>query len=117
MRDRDRNRDREARVYPSLPRTVVHLALLCRYSELLCSVEFWEAIPTENILIFQEDSMICSKSQRSLLDFLEYDYIGAPWPTGRVGNGTPPPFLPFRSISTGTAQYTCIQTRTDPPYG
>lgn len=39
----------------------------------------WENLdPWEHILIFQSDSMICSNSARSVEDFFEYDFIGAP---------------------------------------
>lgn len=36
--------------------------------------------PAEHLLIFQTDSMLCSRSQQSLNDWLEYDWVGAPWP-------------------------------------
>ncbi|NDE14269.1 hypothetical protein EBZ80_04990 [bacterium] len=60
------------------------------YSELLASKEFWELLCGEKILIYQEDSCIF---EDNLDDFLEWDYIGAPWPesqddnTTGVGNG------------------------------
>lgn len=60
------------------------------YIELLSSVEFWNLFSSEKILLFQEDSIIF---RSNIEDFLDYDYIGAPWPLhtndtqGRVGNG------------------------------
>ena len=50
----------------------------------------WEELaPAEQILLFQSDSVLCSNSVRSVEDFFEYDYIGAPihphW--GRGFNG------------------------------
>jgi hypothetical protein len=50
------------------------------YCKLLCSEEFWQSIPTEKILIFQTDSITCSKSSQDFDSFLEYDFIGAPVP-------------------------------------
>ena len=39
----------------------------------------WEELaPAEHILLFQSDSILCSNSVRSVEDFFEYDYIGAP---------------------------------------
>lgn len=60
------------------------------YSELLISIDFWEMFKGEKILIYQEDSCIFKEN---IEDFLEWDYIGAPWPLNQndnskgVGNG------------------------------
>jgi hypothetical protein len=59
------------------------------YNNMLLTREFWEKFDYENILIYQQDTMIF---REGLEDFLEYDYIGAPWPGGDdnpvgVGNG------------------------------
>jgi len=54
------------------------------YSELLMSASFWCEIPSEKVLIFQHDSLLFRKG---INKFLEYDYIGAPWPWRNVGNG------------------------------
>lgn len=45
--------------------------------------------PAEHLLVFQPDSIICAKSPVTVNDFLEYDYIGAPWGPGSKfgGNG------------------------------
>jgi len=56
------------------------------YNQLMTSIDFYEKIPTETILIFQTDSIICEECKDYLNEFLQYDYVGAPnkeW----VGNG------------------------------
>lgn len=50
------------------------------YNKLLTSVEFYEKIPTETILIFQTDSMIIPKNKDTINEFLQFEYVGAPWP-------------------------------------
>jgi len=57
------------------------------YQKLLTSRQFNEAIPTETFLIFQTDSMINPNHKNLLHKFLLYDYVGAPWLNGHVGNG------------------------------
>lgn len=49
------------------------------YNNLLVSTNFWNSIDGENILIFQTDSCICSKSRHTIDEYLQYDYVGAPW--------------------------------------
>ena len=60
------------------------------YSTMLATPEFWDNLNGDKILIMQEDTFIF----RNTIDtFLEWDYIGAPWPTEQddtpnsVGNG------------------------------
>ena len=58
------------------------------HTELLKSVEFWELVEGETILNFQIDSLLL----RELTDnFLQYDFIGAPWSKTKegklIGNG------------------------------
>lgn len=70
----------------NLPKTLG----LQEYSRILCDAEFYKHIPTETFLVFQLDSMINFKNKRYIYDYLEYDYVGAPWdkqPRGGVGNG------------------------------
>jgi hypothetical protein len=63
--------------------------------ELFTDANFWKQIPGEKILLFQIDSIMCSNSPHKITDYLQYDYIGAPWdptwyPFDRnylVGNG------------------------------
>ena len=60
------------------------------YNNLLLSKEFWDSLDAEKVLLFQEDGFLL---RDGVEEFLDYDYIGAPWPlelrhspTG-VGNG------------------------------
>ena len=61
-----------------------------QYSLLLSSKEFWENLTGEKILIYQDDSCIFKSN---IDDFLDFDYVGAPWPKHQndnsllVGNG------------------------------
>ena len=58
------------------------------YSDFFKNAKFYDNIPTETFLIFQTDSMILSKNKLLINDFLDYDYVGAPWNcNNRVGNG------------------------------
>lgn len=63
------------------------------YSAYVNSMEFWSAIPAEHILIFQTDSVILPRNPHVIEEFMDCDYIGAPWeffeefPKGRVGCG------------------------------
>lgn len=66
------------------------------YSALLQSEQFWLSIQGDPVLIFQTDSVLCRNSSRPIADFLQYDYVGAPWPksyfaatkfNGLCGNG------------------------------
>jgi hypothetical protein len=60
------------------------------YSKFMASVEFWNLFSGEKILIYQEDSIIFKSN---INDFINWDYIGAPWPKNQndninsVGNG------------------------------
>jgi hypothetical protein len=59
------------------------------YSRLLMTKSFYDNIPTETFLIFQTDTMIFSKNKNYINRFLQYDYVGAPWPhlNNQIGNG------------------------------
>lgn len=63
------------------------------YNKLIATAEFIEQIPTETFLIFQTDTMISPAGKDLVYDFIEYDYVGAPWPRSslrescNVGNG------------------------------
>lgn len=42
--------------------------------------------PAEHLLVFQTDSMLCANSQQSLNEWLDFDWVGAPWhPEGKWG--------------------------------
>jgi hypothetical protein len=58
-----------------------------QYSEIMLNRDFISSIPTETFLVFQTDSMINPKYKDLLYTFLKYDYVGAPWKNGMVGNG------------------------------
>ena len=66
-----------------------------QYNDLLKSRSFWSALHTDNVLLFQTDSVLLG---RNVGDFVgRYDYVGAPWHVGNermsdelpggVGNG------------------------------
>ena len=46
------------------------------YSDFLKTAEFWNLLIGEKILIYQEDSFIFNSN---IDEFMDYDYIGAPW--------------------------------------
>ena len=58
------------------------------YSRLLTSPMFWRGLDAEYILIFQTDSIL---RRRGIEEFLQYDYVGAPWKSSDTpevgGNG------------------------------
>jgi hypothetical protein len=56
-----------------------------QYNAICKNPNFYKCIDTELLLIFQTDTIILNKE--ILNDFLEYDYVGAPWRNGVVGNG------------------------------
>jgi hypothetical protein len=61
--------------------TKMPLAQLTRlmYSNMLLTCQFWEQCLGEHILIFQTDSTFLPTSPHKLTDFLQWDFIGAPW--------------------------------------
>ena len=40
---------------------------------------FYEHIPSEIFLVFQTDTMIFEENRHIVYEFLDYDYVGAPW--------------------------------------
>ena len=48
-------------------------------NRLLTDAKFWKRVRGEKILFFQIDSVMCSNSPHKVSDFLQYDYVGAPW--------------------------------------
>jgi len=46
------------------------------YNKLLFSLYLWNLFTSQKVLIYQEDSIIFKSN---INDFIEYDYIGAPW--------------------------------------
>lgn len=58
------------------------------YSKLLTNETFYKLIPTEIMLIFQLDTLLSDKYHNNIYNFMDYDYVGAPWPnTNYGGNG------------------------------
>lgn len=58
------------------------------HSNILRSEKFYDLIPTETHLLFQTDTIICEEHKELINNFMEYDYVGAPWPFfPEVGNG------------------------------
>lgn len=48
-------------------------------SNFLTTPWLWNDLaPADHVLIFQSDSVLCANSVRSVEDFFEYDYVGAP---------------------------------------
>ena len=57
------------------------------YSSLFYSRAFYDFIPTDTFLVFQTDSIILKENKDLIHDYVEYDYVGAPWGIGRYGGG------------------------------
>lgn len=79
--------DRKDRIHLTLMK--VHNLSIMDYNILLTSKSFYHHILcTDMILIVQTDSMICPGNLNLLSQFMEYDYVGAPWKyQNNVGNG------------------------------
>lgn len=57
-------------------------------SRFLTTLWLYEVVlqPAEWLLVFQTDSILCANSRQTLNDYLEFDWVGAPWnPRGRFG--------------------------------
>ena len=58
------------------------------YNLLMATSKFYERIATEIFLVIQTDCLINPNNKNNIENFLQYDYVGAPWKeNGRVGNG------------------------------
>jgi Protein of unknown function (DUF5672) len=55
-----------------------------QYNHIMTHPDFWRALTGEHVLVFQTDSVLFSQSQVNLYDFLQYDYVGAPWTWGNI---------------------------------
>lgn len=61
---------------------------ITEYNSLLTQKWMYQYIPTEVFLIFQTDSLLSDIYYNNIYDFIEYDYVGAPWKhEHNVGNG------------------------------
>ncbi|KAK3996113.1 hypothetical protein QBC44DRAFT_339788 [Cladorrhinum sp. PSN332] len=60
-------------------------------SRFLTTLWLYETVlqPAEWLLVFQTDSILCANSKRNLNEYLDYDWVGAPWSTNARygGNG------------------------------
>jgi len=78
-------------IYKHRIKTLIQLdvdnLIINQYNILLKNSNFYKCIPTEILLIFQVDSIILKENKDLINNFLEYDYVGAPWLDGNVGNG------------------------------
>ena len=68
---------KEGRIY--LTKILVTNLTLLDYNHIMLSVDFWENVIGERVLLFETDSALCDHSAHKIEDFLSYDYIGAPW--------------------------------------
>ena len=61
------------------------------YSNFMTESFLYELIPTETFITFQLDTLISAKYKDYVYDFIQYDYVGAPWlivwENEPVGNG------------------------------
>jgi hypothetical protein len=57
------------------------------YANLCKSASLYKCIDTDILLKFETDSLILDKNKDLINTFLKYDYVGAPWKNGMVGNG------------------------------
>lgn len=68
----------------------VHLNIdnlsLSNYNKLMRCKKLYNYIPTEVFLVFQLDTLISDKYNNLVYDYIQYDYVGAPW-GDKVGNG------------------------------
>jgi len=71
------------------------------YSKILASLDFWNLLNGEKILIYQEDSIIF---KNNIDEFLKYDYIGAPWSKEEEEDVFKNNLLKFIDIN----KYTCV---------
>ena len=68
----------------------IHITNVEEYNKLLMSIEFWNKLTVDKILIYQHDTWVFHSNY---INFLQYDYIGAPWnsedsiTSKNIGNG------------------------------
>lgn len=55
------------------------------YNALFKSLDFWNQVKAENILVFQTDAVLCPASEFKIRDFMNYDYIGCGSYAGAIG--------------------------------
>ena len=57
------------------------------YANLCKNENLYKCINTDILLKFETDSLILNNNKDLINIFLKYDYVGAPWLNGMVGNG------------------------------
>jgi len=62
-----------------LTKMLVHNLTLQDYNHIMLDVHFWENVLGNHVLLFETDSALCDHSHYKVDDFMQYDYIGAPW--------------------------------------
>jgi hypothetical protein len=71
-----------------------------QYNKLFTSVEFWNALPGENILIFQTDSYLCRKITNEYFNIIkEYSFIGGVYQYHKVDDERIDEFLKRQKIN------------------
>jgi len=55
------------------------------YNKLMTDATFYNLIPTEMMLIFQLDTLLSDKYHNNIYNFMDYDYVGAPWKEKKYG--------------------------------
>ena len=71
------------------------------YTKFITSLDFWNLLVGEKILIYQEDSIIF---KNNINEFLDFDYIGAPWSKEEEELGLKNTLLKYIDIN----KYICV---------
>jgi hypothetical protein len=69
---------------------MIHLDInnlsISNYNKLMRCKKLYDYITTDVFLLFQLDTLISDKYNNTVYDYIQYDYVGAPW-GDTVGNG------------------------------
>ncbi len=69
---------------------MIHLNIdnlsISNYNKLMRCKKLYDYIPTDIFLVFQLDTLVSDKYKHLIYDYIQYDYVGAPW-GDKVGNG------------------------------
>jgi hypothetical protein len=77
--------DRSIDFTPGRSEVIPKIQSTIEYSQ-FCIKELYKWVHTSHVLIIQYDGYIINTGAWEDC-FLDYDYIGAPWPDGQIGNG------------------------------
>lgn len=50
-----------------------------QYNYLMTHPQMWRSLRAGHLLVFQTDSVLFSNSDVNIADYMQYDYVGAPW--------------------------------------